>query len=318
MTGTQQVLAFVLALLGSASNAIATVTQQRAASRLRQGRAFDLAVLVQLARKPAWLLGLAAVIAGFALQATALGMGRLVVIEPALACGLLFSLALAAWRNRRPLHGTEWAATLAVVGGLAVLLAAGQPTGGDRIATPIDLGLATAGAGGVAAICVVLAGRLGPARRALLLGIGGGVVAGVTDATTKTVATLAVGRTLALFADPRLYLLIVVGLLAFTIQQNGYRAAGLAAFLPAFAVMEPVTGSLLGLMVYREGLNDGTAQVVIEVIAGVAAIWGIARLAASRATPSDASSPAGWTAVPPAAPLDVVGAAEQDAPPGPG
>jgi hypothetical protein len=46
------------------------------------------------------------------------------------------------------------------------------------------------------------------------------------------VAVLAAGHLLAPFADPRLYLLIAVGLLADTIQQNGYRAAGLAAFCP--------------------------------------------------------------------------------------
>jgi hypothetical protein len=74
------------------------------------------------------------------------------------------------------------------------------------------------------------------------------------------VAVLAAGHLLASFADARLYLLIVAGLLAFTIQQNGYRAAALAAFLPAFAVIEPVSGSLAGLVIYHERLNAGPAR----------------------------------------------------------
>jgi hypothetical protein len=97
------------------------------------------------------------------------------------------------------------------------------------------------------------------------------------------VAVLAAGHLLAPFADPRLYLLIAVGLLAYTIQQAGYRAAGLAAFLPAFAVTEPVIGSLLGLIIYHERLRGGPGRIAVELAACTAATWGIARLAGSGA-----------------------------------
>jgi len=130
MTGAGQPLAVVLALAAACCFAVAAVVQQGAASRLAEGRAFDPAVLLRLLRKPAWLAGLAAVIGGFGLQAAALGLGRLVVIEPVLASSLLFALALAARRARRRLRPGEWAAALAVVAGLAVFLVAGQPTGG--------------------------------------------------------------------------------------------------------------------------------------------------------------------------------------------
>ena len=112
--------------------------------------------------------------------------------------------------------------------------------------------------------------------------MGGGTVAGVTDAVVKSVTVVAAGHLLSVFTDARLYLLIVVGLLAFTIQQNGYRAAGLAAFLPAFAVTEPVTGSLLGLIIYHERLSGQPGQIALELAACAAAVWGIARLAASE------------------------------------
>ena len=303
VTGTGQWLAVLLALAGSACFAVAAVTQQGAAARLSRGRAFDPVVLVRLARRPAWLAGLAAVIAGFGLQAAALGLGRLVVIEPVLASGLLFALALAARRDRRPLRRAEWAAALAVFAGLAVFLAAGQPTGGQRTAGVAVLGIAAAGAAGLTGLAVILAGRFAGSRRALLFGVGGGVAAGATDALVKTVAVLAAGHLLAPFADPRLYLLIAVGLLAYTIQQNGYRAAGLAAFLPAFAVIEPVTGSLLGLIIYHERLRGGPGRIAVELAACIAATWGIARLAGSSAadgSPS-ATSPGSPT---PALPAD--------------
>ena len=282
MTGAGQPLAVLLALVASCCFAVAAVIQQGAAARLESARAFEPAVLLRLIRRPAWLAGLAAVLAGFGLQAAALGLGRLVVIEPVLATSLLFALVLAARRARRRLRPGEWAAALAVVAGLAVFLTAGQPAGGQRTASAAALGLAAAAAAGLTALCVTAASRVPAARRALLLGVGGGAVAGVTDAIVKSVTVVAAGHLLAVFTDARLYLLIVVGLLAFTIQQNGYRAAGLAAFLPAFAVTEPVTGSLLGLIIYHERLSGRPGQIVLELAACAAAVWGIARLAASE------------------------------------
>ena len=292
MTDAGTWLAVLLAVAGSAAFAVAVVTQQGVAARLPAGRAFDPAVLARLARRPAWLAGLVAVIAGFGLQAAALGLGRLVVIEPVLASGLLFALVLAARRDRQPLSRAEWAAALAVVGGLAVFLTVGQPTGGQRTASAAALGVAAAAAAGLTGLCAVLAGRFRGPRRALLFGVAGGVAAGAADALTKSVTVVAAGHLLAPFTDARLYLLIAVGLLAFTIQQNGYRAAALAAFLPAFAVIEPVSGSLAGLTIYHERLNAGPAQVVVELAACAAAAWGIVHLA-GRATGPPADRQAG-------------------------
>jgi hypothetical protein len=279
VTGVEQPLAGVLALAASCCFAVAAVTQQRVAARLPSERAFEPAVLLRLLRRPAWLAGLAAVIAGFALQAAALGLGRLVVVEPVLATSLLLTLALAARRDRRRLRGGEWAAALAVVAGLAVFLVVGQPAGGQRTASASALGLAAAVLLGLVGLCVMVASRFTGSARALLLGVAAGAAAGTTDALVKSVAVVAAGHLPSLITDARLYLLIAIGLLAYTIQQNGYRAAGLAAFLPAFAVMEPVTGSLLGLVVYQERLSHGPGQIAIELAACTAAAWGIARLA---------------------------------------
>lgn len=121
------------------------------------------------------------------------------------------------------------------------------------------------------------------------------MAAGATDALTKSVAVLAAGHLLAPFADARLYLLIAAGLLTFTIQQNGYRAAALAAFLPAFAVIEPVSGSLAGLVIYHERLSAaGPGQVVVELAACAAAAWGIAHLAGLATRAGQMAGPRAW------------------------
>jgi drug/metabolite transporter (DMT)-like permease len=284
MTGTGlQPVAIGLAITAAATFAVANVVQQRQAARLRTEVAFDSAVLLRLIRRPLWLAGLGLVILSLSLQATALGLGRLVVIEPVLACSLLFALALSAWADRRWMRPSEWLAAIATFAGLVVFLSVAQPSGGNSTAPPLQLGLAAVIAVVVAVIAVVASRRMSPLRRALTLGIGGGIAAGVTDALTKTFAVLVGTHQLGAFADPRPYLLVVIGLLTYTLQQNGYRAASLAAFLPVFSVLDPAVGSLLGLFLYHERLGDSPGQIVAEVAAVLAATWGITRLATSTA-----------------------------------
>ncbi|HUC57609.1 MAG TPA: DMT family transporter [Streptosporangiaceae bacterium] len=292
MTGLlAQPVAVLLALAAAICFAVANVLQQRVACTLPQQTAFDTGVLVRLFRRPLWLLGFAAIIASISLQAAALGTGRLVVIEPVLASSLLVALALSSWVERRRMRPIQWCAAIATFAGLAVFLVASQPSGGQQTAGTRQLAFAAVGAFVIAGIAVLIAVRLHSVKRALILGIGGGVAAGVTDALTKTVAFLAGSRELAIFADPRLYLLVVVGLMTYTMQQNGYRAAALAAFLPAFAVLDPVIGSLLGLFVYHERLGGGPVRIVIESAAALLAAWGIARLASSSAAPAPPTEP---------------------------
>lgn len=284
MTGAGvQPLAVIIAVAAAISFAIANVVQQRVAARLPSSAAFDSAVLLRLVRRPLWLAGLVLVILSITLQATALGLGRLVVIEPVLASSLLFALALAAWADRRRMRPIEWLAALATFAGLVVFLSVAQPSGGQQIASTSHLALAALVASGIAVISGLVAVRMSPLRRALMIGVGGGVAAGATDAITKSVASLVGSSPLGVFADLRLYLLVVVGLLTYTMQQNGYRAGGLAAFLPVFSVLDPAVGSLLGLLIYHEHLGGGPVRIGVEAVAVLAACWGIARLASSTA-----------------------------------
>jgi drug/metabolite transporter (DMT)-like permease len=278
---SQQALAVVLALGGALCYAIAAVTQQRCAARLATQAAFDGRLLLRLARNRSWRLSMIALIAGYGFHAAALSLGRLVIVEPVIPLGLLMALLLGARSEGRWLSWSEWTAAIATVAGLAVFLIAAEPSGGVQTAPATPLGLAAAGAVLTAAVCLLVTRRVSAPYRAVPLSVGGGIAAGVTDSVTKTVAPLAGVQQFALLGDIRLYLLAVVGLLALSLQQNAYRAAGLAASLPAFVVLEPLVGSLLGLTIYRERVSADGVRITIEVLAVLAAVWGIARLARS-------------------------------------
>jgi drug/metabolite transporter (DMT)-like permease len=307
LTGAgEQTLAMGFALAGAVSYAFASVIQQQSAAAVTSSRVFDPVLLIRLLAKRRWLLGLVAVTVGYLLQAVALDLGRLVVVEPVFPVGLLLALLLAARAEGRRLELSEWVAAIATVAGLAVFLVAAQPSGGNRTAPPMSLGAAATGAILVAALCWLLTQRARPPHRALVLGLGGGVGAGVTDSLTKTVAALSGTTRLAIFGDVRLYLLVLLGFVTLTVQQHAYRAAGLAASLPALVVLEPVVGSLLGLFVYHERVGSGAVRITIEVLAVLAALWGIARLARSVITElarlAALGSPPADPAAPPAEP----------------
>jgi hypothetical protein len=278
---SQQALAVVLALGGAMCYAIAAVTQQRCAARLATPAAFDGRLVLRLARNRNWQLSMIALIAGYGFHAAALSLGRLVIVEPVIPLGLLMALLLGARTEGRWLCRSEWTAAIAAVLGLAVFLVAAEPSGGVQTAPATLLGLAAAGAVLAAVVCCLVTRKVSWPHRAVPLSVGGGVAAGVTDSVTKTVAPLVGVQQFALLGDIRLYLLALVGLLALTLQQNAYRAAGLAASLPAFIVLEPMVGSLLGLMVYHERVGTDPVRITVEVLAVLAAVWGIARLARS-------------------------------------
>jgi drug/metabolite transporter (DMT)-like permease len=282
LTGaTQQVVSVVLALGGAMCYAVAAVAQQRCAARLTSGSAVDLRLVLRLARTRGWQLSMIAVVAGYALHASALALGRLVVVEPVIPLGLLMALLLGARVEGRWLSWSEWTAAIAAVAGLAVFLIAAQPSGGQQTARAAPLGIAAAVAVTIAGLCCLVTTRTSVPHRAIPLAVGGGIAAGVTDTLTKTVVPLAGAQQFALLGDVRLYLLAVVGLLALTMQQNAYRAGGLAASLPAFIVLEPLVGSALGLTIYHERVGADPLRITIEVLAVLAAVWGIARLARS-------------------------------------
>ena len=81
--------AILLAIAASVCTATASVCQRKGAKD-NETAGFDARLMVRLARQPAWLLGIAAMIGGFIFQITALRYGDLALVQPILAAELLF------------------------------------------------------------------------------------------------------------------------------------------------------------------------------------------------------------------------------------
>src|SRR5213593_418762 len=121
-------------LLGFAASlcfAVAYVMQYHEAHEAPRGLFLSPKLLLELSRHRIWLGGIAAMLVGDGLQAWALGIGSLAVVEPVLTASLLFALPLsAAWR-RENLRRTEWIGAVLVSAGVGLLLGVGSPTAGD-------------------------------------------------------------------------------------------------------------------------------------------------------------------------------------------
>src|ERR1700682_2939163 len=123
---------FAFALGAGLLFAVASVLQQRAASEAPGKETLHLSLMWHLVRRPMWLAGYVADWAAFGLQALGLGARALLVVQPLLVTGLLFSLPIAAkWSGRR-LERQDWIAAIALCAGLAGFLLLGNPTGGGE------------------------------------------------------------------------------------------------------------------------------------------------------------------------------------------
>lgn len=89
-------LAVAVAVGAALCYGLASALQQHAAARAPTAESLRIGLLARLVRRPLWLAGGAADLAGFALQFAALSRGALVVVQPILVLSLLFALPIGA------------------------------------------------------------------------------------------------------------------------------------------------------------------------------------------------------------------------------
>ena len=124
------ILAVVLALGAALSNAVNLMTQHLASVASPPG-VTGVRLARYLIRQPMWLLGAAAGVGSYILQAGALNNGPLSVVQPLLITELIFVMVLRRVWIHQHVRPAAWASVLTVAGALAVFLAAAEPTGGQ-------------------------------------------------------------------------------------------------------------------------------------------------------------------------------------------
>ncbi|MEV7811524.1 DMT family transporter [Streptomyces flaveolus] len=253
-------LTVLLALLAALSNAGASVLQRRAAvQEPDQGDGAGSVVrrFTHLLRRPYWLAGAGLLGLSSLLQAGALAVGSLSLVQPLLAAELLFTLAVGSVVFRRRPEARTWLAFVALAGGLALFLLAAAPSPGRATARPGDWLLGGGGALGVVVLLVVVARPARGASRAALLGLASAVSFAATAALLKE----AVGRLgqgpAEMFGHWSLYATGAAGLVAFLLLQGALGAGSLTASQPALTLGDALTSVVLGWLLFGESIHVG-------------------------------------------------------------
>ncbi|MGH9086903.1 MAG: DMT family transporter [Acidimicrobiales bacterium] len=276
-------VAIIAIALGSALFlAIGFVLQQHAAAQEPPDERLSFRLLLHLIRRPLWVGGILTMVVGQVLGAIALGMGNLALVEPVLAMNLLFALPLSAVWHKRKLGLREVGGMVALVVGLIAFVVPGNPHGGYPLTPPWPNWVIAGGA--IAALVGLLVAkgmRSSVGQQATLLAAAAGTLYGLQDALTERTITQFGHGIVAAFLSWTPYALVVVGAFGLLIAQSAFEEAPLGASLPAITVAEPIVGIALGVGIYHEYLNLGTAELLIEVLGFAAMVVGVFLVARS-------------------------------------
>jgi len=275
-------MVLLLALSASLCFAVGYVLQYHEAHEAPKGLFLSPRLLLELAKHKIWVGGIVAMFVGDGLQAWALGIGSLAVVEPVLTLSLLFALPLsAAWR-REKLRRSEWIGAVMVSAGLGLLLGIGSPTAGNADMPQYEWLLLTLSAWGLG-LTLVAAGRRAPwpSYKAAFIGAGAGVLFGLQDALTRYCLHWFSRDFTHLALSWQPYVLLVTAVYGLVLAQSAYEVGSLSASLPTMTVGEPVIGMLIGMLALNERLSSSPVDLFWEAFGAAVMIWGTVMLARS-------------------------------------
>lgn len=282
-------VAALLALGAALFIAIGDVMHQRQAHEVTDEPVGHLELFLRLLRDRRWWLGSGVSAVGFVLQAAALGLGSVLLVQALLVTSLLFALPINAHQRHRRLTRAEWIWAVLLAASVILIVTVGNPTAGHSRASLETWAVVTGVLGTVLVVCVVAANAVGGPVSAVLLAVVSGTLWGVFAVLTKGVVHLLADGVGPLLRSPELYAWAAVAVAGTAWQQSSFRAGALTAALPAMAITEPLVASVLGVVVLGETLRPGDAGwvvLVLAIVAVVASVVGLARTEAADAAGS--------------------------------
>jgi hypothetical protein len=227
---------------------------------------------------------MAADIVGVGLQALALRLGSVVLVQPLLVLGLPVAVVIS---GRGALTRRTWVGLAACTAGLAAiaLVSPAEPS-----ARPGGRAAAIAGV-----VLVLLVGLLlVPLRRELAWrrGVAAGVSLGATVGLLAVVAADA-DRPLHLLTSWPVYALAVVGIVSLLLTQSALQAQSLALPLAALTVTEPLVAVVLAATVLKQQLPATAGAATVALAGAACAVVGVALLARSSPLIASATDPPG-------------------------
>jgi drug/metabolite transporter (DMT)-like permease len=286
-------IAALLALGAAFFIAIGDVIHQRSAHAVTDEPVGHIGLFTRLLRDRQWWLGSVVAAVGFALQAAALGLGSVLLVQALLVTSLLFALPINARLTHHRVTRWEWLWAALLAAAVVVIVTVGNPTAGHSRASLETWTAVVVVMGPAMVLCVLGAQvRSGPIS-AVLLGLVSGALWGLFAVLTKGVVDRLDDGPWTLLRTPELYVWALVGIGGTAYQQASFRAGSLTASLPTMTVAEPVVGSVLGIVVLGEALRPGDAGGLTLIVAVAVMVVATAALARGEAATATTPEPAG-------------------------
>lgn len=268
----------VAAALGAAALfAVASALQHQEAQAVDPGPSASL--LVRLAKRPLWLLGMVCDGGAVALQGVALSLGSVPLVQTLLVAGLPLAALLSAALAKRSLFRHEVMGLALCSPGIALLAPALSSTPSHQEparADAIVAGLI------VAAVAVpLLALRARPRFGGAAAGAASGAVIGAGSVLLAVTANR-FGDWSALFSSWAPYAAIVVGGAGLLLAQVAFQTGELGAPLAALSIVEPVVAVVLAVGVLHEDLPTSGVKVVLAVAGTLLSVAGVLALCRSE------------------------------------
>jgi len=282
-------IAALLAVAAALMMGIGDVLEQQSAQQVTDKPVGTFALFRRLLRDRRWWTGSLVAGAGFGLQAAALSLGSVVLVQALLVTSLLFALVISTRASHRKITRSQaiWAALLAVA--VTVVVIVGNPQAGNPRGSFETWSIVALVIGPGLILCVVGARVFSGSVSALLLGLTSGSLWGLFSVLTKGVVDQLDHGILALLRMPEVYVWAVLAIAATAWEQSAFRAGPLTASLPAVTVSEPIVGSVLGVTVLGETMNTNDFGLVALGLSVAVMVTATVALAHSRA----AAAPAG-------------------------
>lgn len=270
------------ALLSAVCFGVGAVLQHESARRAPMRKSLRLRLLLDLARRPAWLAGMGLVVCSFALLGLALAYGPMVLVLPLAATDLLFALPLLALRRGVSLTRSEVAGMICTAGGVAMFLTVLPPSAsGSAVPAVSDWVPALAAVAGVVALLVPLGASRSGRSRTVAYAICAALMLAVLDSLTKSTAGRFRTDGLGALLHWEPYALTAAGAMSLVLSQSAYQAGSLAVSLPVIDTLEPIGAVAIGVAVFGEQLALTTWGLAVQMLGAAVAVTGIVLLGRS-------------------------------------
>ena len=276
----------VLGLVASFLFALAAFLQQRVARYTERrghtvvGAAY--ALMSTLLRSRKWLFAWAVNMAGFATQAAALHLGSVALVQPLLATQLIFVVVFSSLERRRWPAVQDIGSSVAICGGLLLILVVVRPDILEGVADRGRVVLACLAAAALIAVAVPIAARLSQTVLSLVSATCAGICFAMTGVFLKMTTTDLVDHGVAFTAKDWVgYALAASTVLGLVLGQAAFANGPLPWAATTKDTVNPLASYAIGVLAFPVSIPTDPASLAWMAFAGALLIAGAFGLAFS-------------------------------------